>query len=490
MKNAFIVTTTVRGSSQSRIWDASRPLTLGSPAHWVVETTRTGVRVRSLARSLNQVEPARIEELSYSEIAKEKGAEVDLSKFKLRIRPVQGLPAAYESKSGKTLKAYACVGNWVRESFSLDGHLESEYVGQVPNASAFKLTRQGQDFQVQALSDRLTVNEKSVAVNTAISIPGDEITNSVITLGSFHWRFGLVDAHVIPELAPRGEEAVDNEVFKKASIGAGIALALFLTLSFLWPKPEKKEELVPPQFAKLVLSTTKSENPVPKAESASSAAATAKKVEKTAMVQAFRAKALQNNLSGLLKGGMTKLLAQSDFASGASAQAESQKIFGAKSAHLDSTPNADLNAKKDVAVSALGGENVAGAKAGYGKGEKAGVKGQGTSHVSLDIGGGSVEEGLTKDEVAEVIHRHLSEVRYCYESAMVRTPDIEGKLIINFVIGAPGSVKTADVKQSTLPDPRLDDCVLRRLVTWKFPQTKGGVDVAVSYPFIFKSLGR
>ena len=115
---------------------------------------------------------------------------------------------------------------------------------------------------------------------------------------------------------------------------------------------------------------------------------------------------------------------------------------------------------------------------------------QGKGFVSIDLANSSVEEGLTKDEVGEVIHRHMSEVRYCYESAMIRTPDIEGKLIVDFTIGGSGVVKTAEAKQSTLPDPRLDDCIIRRLMTWKFPNTKGGVDVAVSYPFIFKTLGR
>ncbi len=76
------------------------------------------------------------------------------------------------------------------------------------------------------------------------------------------------------------------------------------------------------------------------------------------------------------------------------------------------------------------------------------------------------------------------------ESALIRAPDIEGKLMVAFVIGGDGAVKTSSVKQSTLPDPRLDDCILRRLATWRFPQPKGGVDVAVTYPFIFKTLGR
>ena len=130
---------------------------------------------------------------------------------------------------------------------------------------------------------------------------------------------------------------------------------------------------------------------------------------------------------------------------------------------------------------------------GYGKGEHAAVKGQGKGFVPFvqaDASGSVVEEGLTRDEVGEVIHRHLSEVRYCYESAMIREPDIEGKLMVAFVIGGSGTIKSAEAKSSTLPDPRLDDCIIRRLVTWPFPKPRGGVDVAVTYPFIFKTLGR
>jgi TonB family protein len=108
----------------------------------------------------------------------------------------------------------------------------------------------------------------------------------------------------------------------------------------------------------------------------------------------------------------------------------------------------------------------------------------------MDTGSSTVEQGLTKDEVGEVIHKHLSEVRYCYESAMIRSPDIEGKLLVSFVIGGTGMVKSSEVKSSTLSDARLDDCILRRLGTWKFPTPRGGIDVAVTYPFIFKTLGR
>ncbi len=120
----------------------------------------------------------------------------------------------------------------------------------------------------------------------------------------------------------------------------------------------------------------------------------------------------------------------------------------------------------------------------------AGSGAPGRNWVDLDSLAATVEEGLTKDEVGQIIHKHMKEIRYCYETAMVRSPDIEGKLVVHFTIGNAGSVRSTGVRSSTVPDQRLDDCVLGRLAHWKFPNPKGGIEVAVTYPFIFKSLGK
>ena len=249
---------------------------------------------------------------------------------------------------------------------------------------------------------------------------------------------------------------------------------------------------MPPQFTKIIMAKTT------KPEAGGTAGGPAsvpnvKRAQDAAVVQAFRAKALQSAVSNLLKGGMTRLLAQSDFAGGAVARAGSSGIFNSKSSALVAlAPATGLVAGRNVGAGGVGGGGIGGGGTGvgYGKGAAAGVGGQGKGFVSMDVPGSSVEEGLTKDEVGAVIHKHMSEIRYCYESAMVRTPDIEGRLVADFTIGASGMVRTSAVKSSTLPDPRLDDCIIRRLMSWKFPQPKGGVDVAVSYPFIFKTLGR
>jgi TonB family protein len=132
-----------------------------------------------------------------------------------------------------------------------------------------------------------------------------------------------------------------------------------------------------------------------------------------------------------------------------------------------------------------------GGKGGYGgQTEGIGIGGQGDGFLSLNIKDAIIDEGLSKEEVGKIIHSKISEIRYCYESSMIYKPDIEGKLVVDFTIGGSGVVKTSAVKESSLEDSRLNDCILRRLAKWQFPKPKSGVDVAVTYPFIFKKLRR
>ena len=82
-----------------------------------------------------------------------------------------------------------------------------------------------------------------------------------------------------------------------------------------------------------------------------------------------------------------------------------------------------------------------------------------------------------------------AEIRYCQETASLYHPNLEGKLIVQFGITPNGTVEKLSVQSSTLQDKTLEECIMKRLATWKFPKPKGGVHVNVSYPLIFKNLG-
>jgi pSer/pThr/pTyr-binding forkhead associated (FHA) protein len=100
----------------------------------------------------------------------------------------------------------------------------------------------------------------------------------------------------------------------------------------------------------------------------------------------------------------------------------------------------------------------------------------------------SIEGGLDRDAIAEVIKRNLGQIRYCYERQLSSNPDLYGKVLVKFVIGADGSLGSQKVDNSTLKSDMVEGCILRRMAAWKFPLPKGGTQVRVSYPFLFKAL--
>ena len=497
----FVVTTSVRGSMKTQIWDSASPLPLGHPFRFIIERTSDGARVRDLSNNSGQAYRDGVHEISGAMIDKGKHIELDAASMTLTIRRVATLLPAFEAKEGNQLRIFTCMGDWVKSSEVFS----SRFIGvdNITGKPVFKLSKKSGAIEIEAKNPDLQLHRSSKKVQSLeagkpTTFTMSELTGVSIRAGAMTWRFATTDSPALPAHRKNAKD-VDAIWFKKTLRYTSLAFSAFLLMTWMWPKSDTlTQELVPPQFAKIVMA-----KPKIIAQSAGSAHSEASqdkaqpkvvKAQNTAVAQAFRAKALQSAVSGLLKGGMTKLLAQSDFVAGSTASAGARKILNSKSDMLQANiPDSTFNNVKGVQVASLGNDaGVLGASkgVGYGKGNHANVQGQGRNLISIEGSISSIEEGLTKDEVGEVIHRHISEVRYCYESAMIRNSDLEGKLVVNFTIGGAGMVTLSNVNTSTLQDARLDDCILRRLGTWKFPQPKGGINVAVTYPFIFKTLGR
>lgn len=98
-----------------------------------------------------------------------------------------------------------------------------------------------------------------------------------------------------------------------------------------------------------------------------------------------------------------------------------------------------------------------------------------------------IEGGLDRDAIAEVIRRNLGQIRYCYERQLSSNPELYGKVLVKFTIGAAGDVSGQRVDSSTLKSSMVEGCIMRRMAGWKFPEPKGGTQVNVSYPFLFKA---
>ncbi len=100
-----------------------------------------------------------------------------------------------------------------------------------------------------------------------------------------------------------------------------------------------------------------------------------------------------------------------------------------------------------------------------------------------------VKGGISREDVKKVIDRHIDEIQYCYESALINNPAIMGKLVLEWKILSDGRVGEIPIKSSTLNSSTITSCVKKSIKSWRFPEPDGSESVIVSYPFIFDIVG-
>ena len=96
--------------------------------------------------------------------------------------------------------------------------------------------------------------------------------------------------------------------------------------------------------------------------------------------------------------------------------------------------------------------------------------------------------GLTAEEINRVVKSRAGVFKACYQHELNRSPGIGGKVVIHFVIGGDGVVKSAKVSGgSTLRNDAVESCVSSNIMRLRFP-AKGG-QANVNYPFLFEPGG-
>lgn len=126
---------------------------------------------------------------------------------------------------------------------------------------------------------------------------------------------------------------------------------------------------------------------------------------------------------------------------------------------------------------------------GVGRGvASVGLSGQG--RATEVVPGRTVIKGcLAQEVVGRVVARHNSQVKYCYEKELQRKPDLSGKVVAAFTIGASGDVLETRVSETTIQDSAVEQCLMRVVTHMKFPPCEGGGTAEVTYPWLFKAGG-
>jgi hypothetical protein len=129
-----------------------------------------------------------------------------------------------------------------------------------------------------------------------------------------------------------------------------------------------------------------------------------------------------------------------------------------------------------------------GTGSGYGRGAGAGFGGRGTAVPTVRQAKATVTGALDKDIVRRIVRAHINEVRYCYNQGLARDPSLGGRVAIKFTINADGKVPAAVVRETTLKDAAVGNCIAQAVRRWTFPKPKDG-SVIVDYPFVLEAGG-
>ena len=87
-------------------------------------------------------------------------------------------------------------------------------------------------------------------------------------------------------------------------------------------------------------------------------------------------------------------------------------------------------------------------------------------------------------EIQRIVRSHFDKFRRCYEDGLRTNANLEGKVVVRFVIGLEGIVTNVGNGGSDMPDGRVTSCVVRGFYGLVFPKPDGGI-VTVTYPIMF-----
>ncbi len=517
----YLVTSYFQNRRRTQIWDSAKPMPLDHKFKWILENVAYEPQLRSLSGAPKASGTDSVISISQAIIENETLVklpdEIDVQ-FK-RLKPIPPPYLAPKNQNATTTQRLLAFYGSGRGLIGYET-IHSAYVGYVRKTPVFTLRSSADGYQIEPLIPDVHLkldHQKSVQAQ-----PGEiwklnfqDLAGCTLVRGSRWWRFnsvGVVEDHVDKQTQPSwGGES--SQLFRNALI---FMLTLFvigsgvLSLHHSDPQPEKEVKPEAP-IVKFVTHKNKSTQvpltivvePQKPAAPILVQAPRAKPAEKPRAASPTLQKTPQSGPTGShiqkIPTAVSKLAALRSALGGAISLIKNSAGTLAKDPHPSggmfnsATSLSPTEIKPGYSTANLKVEKFGGGSKGTGYGGSQGISNnlaKKGSFVVADDHGIEVEKGLLLEEVGAVIHSHMAEIRYCHESAMLSNPNISGKIVIQFSIDQNGTIEKSKIESSNLGDPSLESCIMKKLVNWRFPKPKGGIHVAVSYPFIFKTLER
>lgn len=226
--------------------------------------------------------------------------------------------------------------------------------------------------------------------------------------------------------------------------------------------------------------STKQGGAVKMGETEGSNAQSAKDVTKTGLLSAFGGGGNRSKLDQAYSGS-GDLLGMANEATGKAGQNENRAGDDLGSKFKDTGAGG-----KGTATTGISGVGTKGRSSGQSAYGGIGFGGKGSVRVEA---GGTEEDFVGKidrEAVRRAVRALLPLIQNCYNRALNLQKDLEGKIIIRFVIGEQGKIQSANTKSSTMSNSDVEGCVARTIKNGGgFPEPPGGTIAEVDFPFIF-----
>lgn len=107
----------------------------------------------------------------------------------------------------------------------------------------------------------------------------------------------------------------------------------------------------------------------------------------------------------------------------------------------------------------------------------------------------SQQTGLTEtynpDTIEAAMLANRQKYLECYSSQFSQSKHWPaGRVLTQFLISEDGRVSEAKIKESTLKQPQVENCILEVIKSTEFPKPKKRGTTSVEYPFKFNGKGR
>ncbi len=205
-----------------------------------------------------------------------------------------------------------------------------------------------------------------------------------------------------------------------------------------------------------------------------------KDINRVGLLNAFGGKGNRKNLDKV-SSGIGELLGEASTSTGFSGQNTNRS-------------GDDLGGKfKDVgtertATQGIAGVSTQGRSAGQINYGRVGAGRKGAIALELVDRGVEFVGTVDREQVRRVVRSILSQIKGCFDRALVMNSGLEGKIVILWEVGEQGRVRAAKVKEAAEEMRGVALCAMGKIRAQKFPDPPAGSYYEVSYPFLMSKL--